>query len=102
MAALPKEGDRYQARDNTTVRLLAMHGEAGMSFSDATMPRGELIEIDDNVKESDDYVTAVPVRYDDLESVLVPQQDLGMPRYGGYMLFIGLEQLAADFDRLSS
>jgi hypothetical protein len=77
-----------------------MHGEAGMSYSDVVVPRGEVIEIDEDVKELDDEVSAVPVRYEELEPVLVPKGDLDMPWYGGYMLFIGLDQLNADFDRL--
>ena len=100
MPSLPKEGERYRARDNATLRLLAMHGEAGMSFSAAELPRGEIVEIDADVKPDNRRVWVVPARYDELERVLVPAGDLRMPRYGGYMLFMSLEQLAADFERV--
>jgi hypothetical protein len=100
MTKLPREGDCYRARDNATIKLLAMHGEAGMSFSDVELPRGEVLQIDADVESDDDRVWAVPVRYDELEGVLVPAGDLGMPAYGGYMLFLNLEQLAADFERV--
>ncbi|HYF40090.1 MAG TPA: hypothetical protein VD930_10395 [Gemmatimonadales bacterium] len=100
MPSLPKEGDCYRARDTTTVRLLAMHGEAGMSFSAAELQRGEVIQIDENVEPGAARVWVLPVRYDELESVLVPAGDLRMPAYGGYMLFMDLQQLAADFERV--
>jgi hypothetical protein len=98
MTALPREGDRYQARDDVTVKLMAMHGEAGMSFSAAVVPRGEVVEIEGDV--SSDELCAVPVRYEELESLLVPPGDLAMPAYGGYMLLIEASQLFADFDRV--
>jgi hypothetical protein len=99
LARLPREGDRYRARDNATIRLLAMHGEAGMSFSDAELPRGEIIVIDEDV-EKPDRVFAIPDRYDELEKALVPAGDLEMPWYGGYMLILRLEQLSTDFERV--
>ena len=101
MTKLPKEGDRYRARDNATVKLLAMHGKAGMSFSDAELPRGEVIVIDGDVEPDGTRVWAVPAREEELEKVLVPAGDLAMPAYGGYMLFMSLEQLTADFERVT-
>jgi hypothetical protein len=102
MAALPRKGWRFRAREALPVSALttwrAPFTGGGKSIA---LPAGEEFEIAHDVPDTATAAACMPLRYDDLHSSFVTEQDRHSAKYGGYYLVIKLSDISEKCDRVA-
>jgi hypothetical protein len=94
----PLAGQKFRAIGDTQVRgIITLRAPASGGFS-GTLPRGELIAIEIDPPPAATAVYARPIRYSEMERVLIPASELQHHQYGSYSLVISFESLAQDFE----
>ena len=97
---MPATGERYRARHDVAVRLWVGRGEDALASLEAVLPAGEVLEIEEQPPDSE-WIFAQPVRYNELETALVPPEYRDTPYYGGYGIVVDPRSLLADFELIS-
>ncbi len=96
----PTGGDRYRSIRDVEVRGLSRFRNPSSGGFKATLPRGEIVTVKRDPPPQAKAVYALPERYEDLEQLLVPPEDLASKAYDGYSLVIRFEELDRDFEFL--
>jgi len=96
----PRRGDQYRSTRDVAVRGLVTFRNPSSGGFKATLPSGEIVIVENDPPPHAKGVYAVPQRYEALEQLLVPADDLKSRAYGSYALVISFDQLAQDFERV--
>ena len=94
----PRNGEVYESlKDQTVSYLIGWHGPFTTS-GEATLLKGERVWINSDATDEEPIGTyALPVEREQLEERMVPREDRGDPKYGGFYFFFKTVQLNENF-----
>src|SRR5262245_1417424 len=94
----PRSGQHFRAiRDTPVNGVVILRAPATGGFR-ATLPRGELVMVETDPPSHATAVYAKPVRYREMEHLLLPPGEVKGQHYDSYALVISFESLDRDFE----
>ena len=92
---LIRKGQRFKAVRDFPVSLMITYSAPFSSDADAIFPAGEILVVGMDPPEGASAAACDPENYSELESRLVPREDLANGKYGGYGLVIPISDIFA-------
>jgi hypothetical protein len=93
----PKEGEVYEATTDVEITFLTQYNAPFTGGDKCRFPRGERLRISCVNFERPIGAYANPLRYDELHSTIVSDEERARPEYVGYYLSVKTVQLNRDF-----
>lgn len=93
----PKEGDIYEALIDFNVNYMTSHHAPFSGGGHAVLPQGERIRVARVAHEKPIGVCCDPLRYDELHSKIVSEEEREAPTYDGYYFSIDTVDLNKNF-----
>lgn len=94
----PKQGQQLRAlRDTPVIGIITLKAPGSGDF-EGVLPEGEIVIVEMDPPSHAIAVYALPKRYTEMASVLIPRRDLESPQYGSYALVIPYDSLRYDFE----
>lgn len=94
----PQKGDVYEALRERPVEYLTAWAAPFTGSGTGTLHVGERIWVHSETREEKPIGTyALPVAYRELEERMVPAEERGAPKYGGFYFYLSTQELNTDF-----
>ena len=95
-----RKGDRFESLEDVEISVLTQWLAPATGGGKATLPRGQLVQVENDALAHASAVTLLPVHYDELHEHLVSRVDRENEKYSGYYLVIPFETLDQSFRRV--
>ncbi|HEV3272607.1 MAG TPA: hypothetical protein VGZ93_10545 [Candidatus Methylacidiphilales bacterium] len=92
------KGMRFRTRREINVRGIIVFGAPFSNGFEGTLPKGEVLILDSEPRDSAKGMWLIPERYKHFELLFVPERDRLNPDYGNYAVGCAFNQVGTDIE----
>lgn len=97
---IPKSGDIYRSKRNVAVTTMITFAAPFTGGHECKLPPGIEVKIGEIYEDLPVAINCIPIKSEELESTLVPENDINSDKYTGYYLTIKTHEFKDGFEKI--